>query len=158
MIVVTVGTQLPFDRLIAAMDRLAPTVDQKVFAQIGHGAYEPQHLDWARELAPAEFEAKLAAASVLVAHAGTGSLMAAQRFGKPLILFPRRADLGEHRNDHQLAMCAGLGGKAGIHIAVNEAELATLLQQPLRPADGAADAAARSRLTQGLRDALAQWS
>ena len=158
MIVVTVGTQLPFDRLISAMDRLAPTLSEPVFAQIGHGSYVPVNLEWTRELPPAAFEAKLAAATVLVAHAGTGSMMAAQRFGKPLILFPRRAALGEHRNDHQWHMCAALGGKTGVHIAADEADLAALLAKPLQAADVAADARERSRFTGRLRDALKAWS
>lgn len=158
MIVVSVGTQLPFDRLIRAMDALAPGLDQPVFAQLGHGRYEPRNMAWAHELDPIAFGERIAAASILVAHAGTGSVMAAQRYGKPLILYPRRAALGEHRNDHQLATCARLKGKTGVYIAMNDGELAALLKQKLEPACDLSDTTGRTEFIRRLRDGLKVWS
>jgi UDP-N-acetylglucosamine transferase subunit ALG13 len=49
-----------------------------------------------------EFEETYARATLVVGHAGTGTILAARRHGKPLIVVPRRHDLGEHRNDHQV--------------------------------------------------------
>ena len=43
------------------------------------------------------------AAAAIVAHAGMGTILTALETGKRLLVMPRRAALGEHRNDHQLA-------------------------------------------------------
>lgn len=45
MIFVTVGTQLPFDRLIEMVDEAAPELDQEIFAQTGSGKYIPKTLN-----------------------------------------------------------------------------------------------------------------
>lgn len=158
MILVTVGTQLPFDRLIAAMDELAPSLAQPVFAQVGQSTFVPRNMEWVRELDPVAFGARVQAASILVAHAGTGTVLAAQRHGKPLILFPRRAALNEHRNDHQLATVEQLRGKRGLYIAQTTQELQSILTQPLLPAGSDDDEAGRALFVQGLRKALKNWS
>ncbi|MGO7205561.1 glucuronosyltransferase, partial [Rhizobium ruizarguesonis] len=43
MILVTVGTQLPFDRLVKAVDTFATELSKPVLAQIGRGSYTPQN-------------------------------------------------------------------------------------------------------------------
>ena len=48
---------------------------------------------------PSEFEAVLREASVIVAHAGIGTVLKAYKYRKPIILVPRQAAFGEHRND-----------------------------------------------------------
>ena len=50
MIFATVGTQLPFDRLIVALDQwAASSPDVEVFAQIGRGEYRPGPITWTRD-------------------------------------------------------------------------------------------------------------
>ena len=137
MILVTVGMQLGFDRLIRAMDALAPELGQPVIAQTGRGTYTPQHMDARAKIAPAEFEALMRDAQLIVSHAGIGTVLTAARVGKPVLLMPRRADLGEHRNDHQLATARSLQGRAGILIAMDEGELAAQIAQGLQHKDAA---------------------
>ncbi len=134
MIVVTVGTQLPFDRLVEAIDSLAPKLNQKIFAQIGPGRYMPKNIDWSANVEAGAFDAMLRAASVIVSHAGIGTVLKAYKYAKPIILMPRQAVLGEHRNDHQLATVSQLGERPGIYVANNESELQELLQSSLGPA------------------------
>lgn len=131
MILVTVGTQLPFDRLIRAIDQIAPTLDEPVFAQVGKTDYVPKNMEWAPAIAPADFERQFAAASRVVAHAGIGGILTARRLGKPVILFPRRAEFGEHRNDHQLATAQHLADGRTILVAWTEDDLAELLSRDL---------------------------
>lgn len=103
MIFVTVGTQGPFDRMVDAVDQWAGARGREdVFAQIGSGA-EPQHMQWARDLAPDEFSQRLERADAVVAHAGMGTILTALSLGKPVLVMPRLARLGEHRNEHQTA-------------------------------------------------------
>jgi Uncharacterized conserved protein len=136
MILLSVGTQLPFDRLISIMDDLAPNIPEPVYGQIGFGKYVPRNFEFSSAIAPAEFEERFRGADVIVSHAGIGTILTAQRHEKPIILFPRRARYGEHRNDHQLATCRNLGGTPGIYVAYNEEELRKLIEskEGLQPA------------------------
>lgn len=135
MIIVTVGMQLAFDRLIEAMDRLAPTFDFPIVAQTGLGTYKPQHMEARTKIAPAEFEQLVENCRLIVSHAGIGTVLTAARFAKPVVLMPRRADLGEHRNDHQIATVRNLAGRPGIVIADDEAELAARIEEGLAMTD-----------------------
>ena len=124
MIFVTVGGELPFDRLVRAMDGFAAAhPGEDVLAQIGAGGFEPAHMRWQRTLERDAYAAALDAAEVVVAHAGIGSVVSAGERGKPIVLLPRRARLGEHRNDHQRDTVAHLAGRPGIFVADDEAEL-----------------------------------
>ncbi|KQM24599.1 MULTISPECIES: glycosyltransferase [unclassified Sphingomonas] len=131
MILVTVGTQLPFDRLIRAVDAIAPQFDVPFFAQIGQGAYQPENMRWGATIPPSEFDDMMRDARLIVSHAGTGTFLTARRFGKPVVLFPRRAAFGEHRNDHQMATIGRLADIPGVIGAMDEADLAPALRQGL---------------------------
>ncbi len=123
MILVTVGTQLGFDRLVRAMDALAPELPAAVFIQTGPGTYAPQNCEAQANLSPGEFDALVDRASLIVSHAGIGSVLTAQRLAKPIVIVPRRAALGEHRNDHQLATASELRGRRGIIVALDDGDL-----------------------------------
>lgn len=138
MILVTVGMQLGFDRLIEAMDEIAPGLGMPVIAQTGRGTYVPRHMDVRQKIAPAEFESLMGDARLIVSHAGIGTVLTAARCGKPVVLMPRRADLGEHRNDHQMATVRNLGGRTGVFIAMNEGELGARIAEALALEDRAA--------------------
>lgn len=121
MIFVTVGTQLAFDRLIRAVDEWAARSGEvEVFAQIGPGAYRPRHLEYSDFIAPDECRERMAAADAIVAHAGMGTIIGALELGKPVLVMPRRADLGEHRNDHQLATADRFSAFGGVQVAADE--------------------------------------
>lgn len=151
MIFVTTGTQLPFPRLIRAMNDLAPTLDEPIVAQIGpdDGAYPA--LEIVGHLSPAAFEEHFSNARAVVAHAGIGTILSAKRLGKPLILVPRRHDQGEHRNDHQMATAREVEGRTGLHIAWEIADLAPLLTGPPLAAAEDSPGAAHAALTGFLK-------
>jgi UDP-N-acetylglucosamine transferase subunit ALG13 len=154
VILVTVGTQLGFDRLIEAMDALAPALGTEVIAQTGKGAYTPQNMTAFAKIAPAEFEAQVGRAELLVSHAGIGSVLTAARYGKPIVLMPRRADLREHRNDHQMATVRKLAGRPGILIAQDETELALRIAEARALGEWPSQQAPAA---QQLHDALARF-
>lgn len=131
MILVTVGMQLGFDRLIQAIDDLAPTLPTQVFAQIGKGTYKPRNIETAVNIAPVEFDKLLQRTTLIIAHAGIGTVLTAQRHRKPILLFPRRAALGEHRNDHQLATVKELCGRSRIVVAMDVEDLPSAIGQGL---------------------------
>ena len=65
----------------------------------------------------------------MVAHAGMGSIITALELGKRIIVMPRRAKLGEHRNDHQVATAKQFAAQGRIEVALDERELADKLDQ-----------------------------
>jgi UDP-N-acetylglucosamine transferase subunit ALG13 len=130
VIFVTVGTQLPFDRLIRVIDGWAKATGQtNVFAQIGPTDYQPRHLQWSKFIDAQEFRRHVAEADVVVAHAGMGSIITALELGKPIIVMPRSAALGEHRNDHQLATAKRFLAQGRIFVAFDENHLVEKLDQ-----------------------------
>jgi UDP-N-acetylglucosamine transferase subunit ALG13 len=139
-IFVTVGSQMPFDRLVAAVDLWAentqPAAD--IFAQIGDSQYRPRALRYTKSLSPAEFSQTVAQADVIVAHAGMGSVLTGMELGKPLVLMPRRGDLQETRNDHQIATAHWLAQRPGIFVAEGEADLPAALAAALAASRGSA--------------------
>jgi UDP-N-acetylglucosamine transferase subunit ALG13 len=152
VILVTVGMQLGFDRLIKAMDELAPALGHEVIAQVGKGTYQPRHMTARSSISPAEFEQLVQQAALIVSHAGIGTILTAARFGRPVVLMPRRAALGEHRNDHQLATVRQLAGRGGILVAEEESELASVIAQGLALTSGAeVQSATAQRLHEAVR-------
>lgn len=154
MILVTVGTQLPFDRLIQQVDELAPSLDEPIVAQIGEGQYVPSHIEWHRFLSPLDFDALAHEARLFISHAGIGTVLQAQKLGKPAILFPRKADLGEHRNDHQNATASALTGRLGIRIAYTQSDLAGYLRDGIEPPSSSLSTDAREALCGAIGDTI----
>jgi len=154
VIFVAVGTQLPFDRLIRVVDDWAGAQKRNdVFAQIGPSQYRPSHMQWREFIDAEEFKARIAAADVVVAHAGMGSIITALELGKTIIVMPRRADLNEHRNDHQIATAKQFQAQGRISVAFDEAELRGLLDglEKLRPSSSCGSTAS-AELLRTLRD------
>ena len=124
MIFVTVGGQVPFDRLIRAIDEWgAENGSVHIFAQIGESYYVPQHIDHCNLIASEEFQNRVRNASLVVAHAGVGTILTSLQFGVPILVMPRKASLGEHRNDHQLATAKVLEQKGLLSVVMDENEL-----------------------------------
>ena len=131
MIFTTVGSAFPFDRLIKAMDDWAAEKDRgsKCIAQIGQGTYRPTHMEWHETLTHSHFTETMQTASVVVAHAGMGSVITAMQHATPIVLLPRRFESGEHTTDHQMATARWLEGKPGVFIAWDEIELASRIEE-----------------------------
>lgn len=141
MIFLTVGTQEPFDRLVSAVDAWAATHEVPVFGQLGAlkaGSHRPRHFEWREFITADEYQERLEACSLLVAHVGMGSIISALTYGKPLVMMARRASLGEHRNEHQLATAARFEGRPGIRIAAGAAEVGPLIDEVLAAGAGSA--------------------
>ena len=128
MIFATVGTQLPFDRLIRTLDEWARDHAQtEVFAQIGQSTYEPKYMQWSRTITPDQFQSYVAESDVVVAHAGMGSIISAVELGKRVVVMPRREALGEHRNDHQLGTVKRMAHLHGLEVVHDEEDLGNAL-------------------------------
>lgn len=130
MIFVTVGAQMPFDRLVQTVDAWAGQQRrQDVFAQIGPTPWRPSHIDFAPFIDPPDFHRRVREAQVVVAHAGMGSILTALELGKPILVMPRRGELKETRNDHQVATARRFLAQGRIAVAFDERELLEKLDQ-----------------------------
>jgi len=133
VIFVTVGTQLPFERLVAAIDSWAArqTPRPEVLAQVGSGRIDYEHLRCVRSLQGPEYADAIASARLIVAHAGTGSILTALDHGVPVIVMPRDDVAGEHRDDHQLQTARQLEKMGLIAVAWRESDLPGLIETQL---------------------------
>ncbi|WP_371038324.1 glycosyltransferase [Rhodosalinus sp. FB01] len=162
MIFFTVGTQLPFDRLTRAVDEWCAetSADLPVFGQVGclgPNSYRPASFTFEERITPQEFVAKAKQATVIVSHAGMGTIITSLTLSKPLVVLARRAQYGEQRNDHQVATVRHLGQRSGLTIAASEADIPKILDRLVAQdrQDAAADALptyADERLIASLRD------
>ena len=144
MIFVTVGTQGQFDRLIRTVDEWAGGRGRTdVFAQTGPSNFCPKHIRSKQFIDPAEFRYHVELSNLVIAHAGMGSIITALELGKPIMVMPRRASLGEHRNDHQVATAKRFAEQGRIMVAFNEKELVDKLDQ-LKSFGGAAPLGAKA--------------
>jgi UDP-N-acetylglucosamine transferase subunit ALG13 len=124
VIFVSVGSMMPFDRLVRAMDEWAGANPQTpVEIQIGRGRFEPRHARFVRTLPLAEYRARVADCRLFVAHCGMGSIISAIEAGKPILMLPRLAVLGEHNTDHQLATARHVGTRPGLFVAEDTDDL-----------------------------------
>lgn len=124
MIFVTVGAQMPFDRLVGAVDEWATSRQRTdVLAQIGPSELRTTTVSTVRFMKPEEFRSRVANARIIVAHAGMGTIITALELGKPIIVMPRRGNLRETRNDHQVATARQLQDAGRITVAYDEREL-----------------------------------
>ena len=128
----TVGTQLPFDRMLESIDNVAnclPSIG--FFAQIGQSSYTPKNMDWVRSLDEHTYHEYLKKAEVLIGHAGMGTIITAIDYDKPLIIFPRVFSMGEHRNDHQSSTAKKFANRSNVFVAKNEQDAFIFLKQLL---------------------------
>lgn len=121
---------MPFDRMVRAVDDWAAQRGRDdVLAQIGDTDYRPQHIQWRQFIEPDHFEQFFDRADAIVAHAGTGSIITAMQFGKPILVMPRRAELMETRNNHQVATADRFKEQFSIAVAYDETEMPQRLDE-----------------------------
>lgn len=141
MIFASVGSMLPFDRLVRAVDDwAAANPGREVFIQIGDGEYEPRHAPWVRIMPHGEYKQRLEACQLFVAHVGMGSILQGLEVRKQMLLLPRLASQKEHTTDHQLHTAERFRKTPGLMIvddtAALQAAMTRLLDQPLKPSEG----------------------
>lgn len=134
MILVTVGTHdQPFDRLVAAAERLARE-GRDVFVQRGPSRVAVPHCTSEPFVTPQRLDALVAEATAVVTHAGPGSVLMALAAGHKPIVVPRRAVFGEHVDDHQVRFAARIAGR--VTVVDDPDGLEQALQSTPRPGSG----------------------
>ena len=132
MILLTVGTQLPFERLAKRFDEWCRHEEEvSVVAQLGESTYSASHFKSVEALGPSAFSEVLQSTSHMVAHAGIGSILTARRSGIPILIVPRLEELMEVRSDHQVATANVLRGRPGIVVCDDMANFDECMDQLL---------------------------
>ena len=108
MIFVTVGSSLPFDRLIQTVDDVAGEgiLGDQLFAQIGSGRYVPKSFACESYVDRERYAELIETADAVVSHAGIGTISMALRMRKPIAVMPRLRSRGELVDDHQRTTAA----------------------------------------------------
>lgn len=108
MIFLTVGTQLPFDRLVKIVLEWCEDNGVEYIFQVGKSFLEADNVKVFEYLSEAQFNKYFKESELVVSHAGMGTILNCLYECKPLIVMPRKFSLNEHRNDHQVATVEGL--------------------------------------------------
>jgi UDP-N-acetylglucosamine transferase subunit ALG13 len=128
MIFYSVGTQLPFDRLTGYLDQWCEeTGFSEIIGQVARG-HIPKNFKAYDYLSSDAYKSYFIESELIVSHAGMGSILTAIEYGKPIVIVPRKFELGEHRNDHQLSTVKRFRGTCGIYVAENYSELVDILE------------------------------
>ena len=114
MIFVTVGTQkFQFNRLFEYLDNKVANekITDKIFAQIGNSTYIPKNYEYKKFLDKEEFENIIDRASIVITHAGVGTIIFSIKKRKKTIVVPRLKKYREHVDDHQLQIAKTFSNK-----------------------------------------------
>lgn len=114
MIFITVGTQLPFDRLLESFAewRNSRGYSGQVVAQVGEESrFTHPEMQVVKTLSSEEYYHWFCQAQGIVSHAGMGSILSCLDHSKRGVFMPRQYALGEHRNDHQLDTAKAFNGQ-----------------------------------------------
>jgi UDP-N-acetylglucosamine transferase subunit ALG13 len=119
LVFVTVGTDChPFLRLMEWIDVSLEGLDGRVRCLVQHGVSppprKPETVDY---MTYSEIKEALEAAAVVVSHGGPGTIMMTLAAGKVPIVVPRRADIGEHVDNHQVAFARRVAAMQTICLA-----------------------------------------
>ena len=151
LVFVTVGTDVhPFARLVEWIDRwlAGPGAGSRVVVQHGTSPAPAaaEGVEGFVSLAYSDMRRYISEAAVVVCHGGPGTIMEARRLGAEPIVVPRRHDLGEHVDNHQMHFARKLAANDGLQLAEDYAAFAdmltagvqdpTLFRIPPRPALG----------------------
>lgn len=110
-VLVLLGTMpFPFPRLVEqVLSAVEPLPSVELTWQAGSTHVPAGSGRVSQMLSAAALQEQVDAADVVVSHAGVGSSLLALSRGRRPVLLPRTAALGEHVDDHQMALCRTLG-------------------------------------------------
>lgn len=129
MIFVTVGTQkFAFNRLLKMVDDcvIKKNISEKVICQSGYSTYKPKAITTISFLKVKQYNKYIEDASVIITHAGVGTILKAKEYNKPIIVVPRLKKYNEHVDDHQVQIADGFSKKGLVYKCNDEMDLEKL--------------------------------
>ena len=121
---VSVGNALqPFPRMLDAVCAIAHTLPQPVIVQYGHTPFGCRACQGHAFFDMPTFEGHMAKAELVILHGGAGSVINAIRAGQVPVIVPRRAEFGEHINNHQVEFARQLAQQERVVLVEDLSEL-----------------------------------
>jgi UDP-N-acetylglucosamine transferase subunit ALG13 len=105
MIFVTLGTQdKPFERVLVKLDELIDkgVITSDIVVQAGSTRYSSKNMEVLGFIDMNQFNDYVENCEYMITHAGVGTIMNGINHGKKVVAVARRAQYGEHENDHQV--------------------------------------------------------
>lgn len=133
-VLVTIGSMVEkkFTRLFRILDELCDEgiLDgTQVTAQVGFDNYQTTKYKCFDMIADGDFKKLIGASDLVIAHAGTGTVISSIRQGKKVIIFPRMVEYDEHYDDHQLELAELFTKQGYVLQARNKEELTKCIQE-----------------------------
>lgn len=134
MIFVTVGTQdKQFQRLLNAVEKL--DIQEEIIIQRGSTKFQTKkkNIKVYKYLSNSKYEKIMKDASVIITHAGVGTIIDGLKLHKKMIVAARLQKYKEHVNDHQLQLLETFS-EAGYIIPLYDFDkLQTLIEKEFKP-------------------------
>ena len=132
-VLVTIGSMVEkkFTRLFKIIDELCEerVLDgSQVIAQVGFDQYQSSNFKCFDMIADEKFKKMIDESDLIIAHAGTGTVVSSLKKGKKVIIFPRMAQYDEHYDDHQLELAELFTKQGYVLQARNKEELKEHIQ------------------------------
>lgn len=130
LVLVVVGTDHhPFDRVVGWADEWAAS-HAGVRVLVQYGTSRPPTTAEGHDLLPVgDLTALMSEATAVVCHGGPGTIMGAREAGHVPIVVPRRSDLGEHVDDHQVRFATRVAAAGQVHLATDQPTFSSLLER-----------------------------
>lgn len=130
LIFVTLGTQkFQMNRLVKAVDEIAPDFGEDFFIQTGSSTYQPKNCEHKDFIDVNAYNQKISECSVLVTHAGVGTIISGLSKGKPVVVVPRANKYGEHVDDHQCQIADAFSSKGLVLCCQDVSELGDYIEK-----------------------------
>lgn len=121
----------PFRRLLDGVASVVNELPAPVFVQSGSAPFCAGGCESTPFLTMDEFERRVGESTLLILHAGAGSLITALRCRKVPVVMPRRARFGEHVDDHQVELARAFAREGRIVVADAAADLLAAAREAL---------------------------
>lgn len=131
LIFVTVGTQIPFDRLLKNIEKEIKqgNIKDKVIVQAGVTNFKSDKMEIINFLPMDEFKKIIKDAKIIICHGGVGTITDGLRNNKTIIACPRLKKYNEAKNDHQIQIVENFGNNGYIIPLLNPEDLGTALKK-----------------------------
>lgn len=128
---VTVGLERkPYDRLLRAVDEAVGKgwIPSDTLVQRGHTPFPCRYCKTVPFLSFDELRDAIRQADLVIAHGGVGSVLLALAEGKIPLVIPRRRDLGEHVDNHQIEFVQKMEQEGRVMAAYDTKEFSRVLE------------------------------
>jgi UDP-N-acetylglucosamine transferase subunit ALG13 len=131
LVVVTVGTDHhPFERLLGWVDEwLTGGAEDRVVCVVQHGTGRPPRgARCVHYLEHDEFSDLVGRAAAVVSHGGPATIAECRKLGRVPLVVPRRAEFGEHVDDHQVLFADRLASRGHVVLVDDREQLVEQLE------------------------------